>query len=257
VSKVKLTKKFLENLYSKYNRKNSADDPVWNVLIQQDKTDQEILAFISALYAFGNIKQINNTLSKILNIFLPSALNRILDLDYISYLERNLEINHRFLFHSEFIGLMKTLNKVYAEYGSLKNLFLKHYRSEDKNLKTAIIFFSRYLRNEMQSLGTKSRKIKFLFPSPENRSACKRINLFLRWMVRKDNVDLGLWNEIRTSQLIIPLDTHIYQIAKHYDLTRLKSPSWNMAVEITENLKKFDAEDPVKYDFALSHLKIK
>jgi uncharacterized protein (TIGR02757 family) len=75
-------------------------------------------------------------------------------------------------------------------------------------------------------------------------------------MVRKDNIDLGLWSEIKTSQLVIPLDTHIFQLARYFGLTKLKTPSWNMAVEITNELKKFSPEDPVKYDFALSHLKL-
>ncbi len=176
----------------------------------------------------------------------------------MNYLKKNSLINHRFLFHNEFIGVLKTLQKVYTEFGSLKKLFLVNYNPNEFNLKNSISSFSNYLRKIHKGHSKISiRKLKFLYPSPETGSACKRINLFLRWMVRKDNVDLGLWSEIKSSQLVIPLDAHIFQVAKHYGLTKRKSPSWNMAVEITENLKKFDREDPVKYDFALAHLDLK
>lgn len=256
--KRKLTKSFLEKLYQKYNQVYSVHDPIWNVIRQKDKINQEILAFISAVYAFGNISQINFIIEKIITLLYPSPIEKILDKDYLNYLKIKTNIHHRFLFHREFIGLMKTLNYVYLNYGSLKKLFLLNYKPDENNVKNSIISFSRKLRIINKKFNKESKiKLKFLYPSPESGSACKRLNLFLRWMVRKDNVDLGLWEEIKTSQLVIPLDTHIYQVAKHFGLTVLKSPSWNMAVEITESLKKFDPIDPVKYDFALSHINLK
>ncbi len=255
--KRRLTKAFLEKLYHKYNKVNSVNDPIWNVIRQKDEINQEILAFISAVYAFGNISQINFTIEKILKLLEPFPLERILDKDYLDYLKNKTNIYHRFLFHEDFIGLMNTLNYVYSKYGSLKKLFLLNYIPEEQNLKNSIIQFSRELRAINKKFIRDSKiKLKFLYPSPESGSPCKRLNLFLRWMVRKDNIDLGLWNEIKTLQLIIPLDTHIFQAAKYFGLTKLKNPSWNMAVEITESLKKFDPIDPVKYDFALSHLKL-
>jgi len=258
VYKQKLTKSFLEELYKKYNRLNSADDPVWGIIHHKNELDKEILAFIAAEYAFGNIPQINNTVSKIITLLNPSPLEKILDDDFLNYLKKNIDIKHRFLFHSELTGLLKTLQTVYLGFGSLKNLFLMNYNSEDINLKNSITTFSDYLRKiHNKHSKTSSRKLKFLYPSPQSGSACKRLNLFLRWMVRKDKVDLGIWKEIKTSQLVIPLDIHIYRVAKYFGLTKRKSPSWNMAVEITENLKKFNEEDPVKYDFALSHLRLK
>jgi uncharacterized protein (TIGR02757 family) len=96
--------------------------------------------------------------------------------------------------------------------------------------------------------------LKFMFPLPEKGSACKRMNLFLRWMVRKDELDFGLWSEIPTSKLIIPVDTHIARICTQLRLTKRNNVSWQMAEEITENLKKFDPNDPIKYDFAICHI---
>jgi uncharacterized protein (TIGR02757 family) len=95
---------------------------------------------------------------------------------------------------------------------------------------------------------------KFMFPLPENGSSCKRMNLFLRWMVRKDELDFGLWNSISPSKLVIPVDTHIARISTELGLTKRKNVSWKMAEEITENLKQFDPADPVKYDFAICHI---
>ncbi len=96
-----------------------------------------------------------------------------------------------------------------------------------------------------------------MFPLPEKGSACKRINLFLRWMVRKDELDFGFWDFISPSKLIIPVDTHIARIAISLKLTTRKNVSWQMAEEITSNLGKFDPVDPVKYDFALCHIGIR
>jgi uncharacterized protein (TIGR02757 family) len=93
-----------------------------------------------------------------------------------------------------------------------------------------------------------------MFPLPELGSACKRMNLFLRWMVRKDELDLGLWKDIPSSKLVIPVDTHIARISCKLKLTTRKNVSWKMAEEITEKLKRFDPADPVKYDFALCHI---
>ncbi len=252
--KKKLTKAFLEDLYRKYNRINSANDPIFFVINQKEEIDQELFAFIAAQYAFGNIKQINTTLKNIFQLLSPSPLERILDKDFLMYLENNFDIYHRFLNHQDFIGLLKTLNNVYTEFGSLKRLFLINYIPDERNLEKSISSFSNNLR-VIQHIHSKTqtRKLKFLYPTPSTGSPCKRMNLFLRWMVRKDNLDLGLWKEIKTSQLIIPLDTHIFHVAKHFGLTKRKNPSWKMAVEITENLKVFDNDDPVKYDFALSH----
>ena len=96
-----------------------------------------------------------------------------------------------------------------------------------------------------------------MFPNPQSGSACKRMNLFLRWMVRKDELDFGIWKAVRKDQLVIPVDTHIARISRELGLTTRKNVSWQMAEEITEKLKKFDSKDPIKYDFAICHIGIR
>ena len=93
-----------------------------------------------------------------------------------------------------------------------------------------------------------------MFPLPELGSACKRMNLFLRWMIRKDELDFGLWNKIAPHKLVIPVDTHVARICRELGLTSKKNVNWGMAEEITANLMKYDPADPVKYDFAICHI---
>jgi uncharacterized protein (TIGR02757 family) len=96
--------------------------------------------------------------------------------------------------------------------------------------------------------------VRFFFPSPRDGSACKRLNLYLRWMVRRDGVDLGVWRGVDPAALVIPLDAHIYTIARRVGLTRYRSPGWPMAVDITRRLRRLDPRDPVKYDFAFHRM---
>jgi uncharacterized protein (TIGR02757 family) len=96
--------------------------------------------------------------------------------------------------------------------------------------------------------------VRFYFPSPTDGSPCKRLNLFLRWMVRREGVDLGLWRTIAPARLVIPLDAHVFTIARRVGLTRYRSPGWRMALDITERLRRLDPHDPVKYDFALHRM---
>jgi uncharacterized protein (TIGR02757 family) len=137
----------------------------------------------------------------------------------------------------------------------LNNLFLFRFNTDDQNVKNGISGFSSFfIENYKIKFGKPTTGFKFMFPLPEKSSACKRTNLFLRWMVRKDELDFGLWNGINKNQLIIPVDTHIARICKELRLTKRKNVSWPMAEEITNNLKKYDPIDPVKYDFALCHI---
>jgi uncharacterized protein (TIGR02757 family) len=164
---------------------------------------------------------------------------------------------HRFYRETDIFNLFSALTITYKKFGSLRNLFVNFYNPNESNLKNIISKFSNHLINIIRELTNQdkvSRGVKFMFPNPEKGSACKRMNLFLRWMVRKDELDFGLWPEIPTSKLIIPVDTHIAKICKTLNLTRRKNVNWKMAEEITEKLKKFDPVDPVKYDFALCHI---
>lgn len=215
--------------------------------------DIEISAFISSVFAYGNVKQINNTLEIIFEITGNSPHNFILNYSE-NHNEFPAELTHRFYTKEDIHTLFLILENIYSVYGSIKYLFLLYYFPKDRNLKSSLAFFSENLLNIAAHFSPLSRGVKFMFPSPINGSACKRMNLFLRWMIRKDELDFGLWEEFSPAQLVIPVDTHVARICKSLKLTSRKNVSWKMAEEITENLKKFDAVDPVKYDFAICHL---
>ncbi len=250
-------KKRLDYHYKAFDRTKISPDPLQFLHLYSDKNDIEVMGFIAAIFAYGNVKQIINTLNKFVEISGNKPYRFITSFSSHKDDIRLKHLYHRFYSSEDVIHLFQVLEKVYAENGSLKNLFLRYYNNEDENIKSSLSGFSHYFINEIKLL-TKSDKLsqgtKFMFPLPELGSACKRKNLFLRWMVRKDELDFGLWSEIPKDKLIIPVDTHIARICKELKLTTRKNVSWKMAEEITGNLKKFDPEDPVKYDFAICHI---
>ena len=209
------------------------------------------MGFIASVFAYGSVKQIINTLNKFVELSDSKPYRFITSFSNHKDEKGLRDLYHRFYLFEDVINLFLVMEKIYAEYGSLKNLFLKFYSDEDNNIKNALSGFSHHFIKELKRLTHKkelSIGSRFMFPLPELGSACKRKNLFLRWMVRKDELDFGLWNEIPKSKLIIPVDTHVARICKQLNLTTRKNVSWKMAEEITGNLKKFDPADPVKYD---------
>lgn len=255
---MKLTREILDYLYNEFNKKEFTDDPIKIVHYYKYDYDKEIFAFIASLYSYGNVKQILNTLQKIKLIMGSSSYDFVINFkNFENHI--NVNLTHRFNTNKDFENLIRILKKILKEYLSLKNLFLSNYNPSAENIKYSLHKFVNALIDTGNKVtnGRLSDGLRFFFPDPIRNSSCKRLNLFLRWMVRKDKIDLGLWKEIDKSKLIIPLDTHIIKVAKMFSLTKFSSPSWKMAEEITNNLKKFDPKDPIKYDFALMHLSSK
>ena len=146
------------------------------------------------------------------------------------------------------LGLFKKISNVLSEYGSLENLFVEGLSAGDKDITKALISFCDKIR------------VPFLIPSPKGGSACKRMCLFLRWMIRKDEVDFGIWR-ISPSLLVMPVDRHVARISYYLGfLDRIPrtppGPTWNDALRITRHLKRLDPHDPTRYDFAISRLGI-
>ena len=211
----------------------------------------ELSAFISSIFAYGNISQIMSVLEQVFKVLGDNPHEFVLETTEKDIKKAFQTIQHRFYNSEDVFSLMKLLKKIYQNYGSLNYLFLLYYFNKDENLKNSISFFS---NNLLYLSDSKSDGVRFMFPDPIKGSACKRMNLFLRWMIRKDELDFGLWEEIEPKKLVIPVDTHVASICKEIKLTSKKTVSWLMAEEITENLKKYSHDDPVKYDFAICHL---
>ena len=250
-------KQKLEHHYKLFDKTKLEPDPLQFPHRYKDKKDIELIAFISSIFAYGNINQIMNTLTKI------TTLLGKLPIDYLNKSNKNKirkdfkGIIHRFFTNEDIINFILLLKGIYSNYNSLEEIFMKGYNSEVLNIKSSLENLSKTLLTNFESMlgdNNITRGIKFMIPFPSNGSACKRMNLFLRWMVRKDELDFGLWECVDKSKLVIPVDTHIARICKELKLTKMKNVSWKMAEEITNNLKQIDDKDPVKYDFAICHI---
>jgi uncharacterized protein (TIGR02757 family) len=247
-------KQKLDYHYKAFDKSRISPDPLQFLHLFSEENEIEAMGFIASVFAYGNVMQILKVLSSIIVLAKNKPYSFILNFNKKDSAKLS-GLKHRFYTGKDINTFFLLLKKIYSDYDSIKNLFLKGYNPEEKNLKSAVSVFSGSCLGIIKEMGeVKSNGLKFMFSLPELGSACKRMNLFLRWMVRKDDLDFGLWNEIPTNKLLIPVDTHVARICRSLRLTKRKNVSWKMAEEITENLKKFDPEDPVKYDFAICHI---
>ncbi|MCB0730171.1 MAG: TIGR02757 family protein [Ignavibacteriae bacterium] len=247
-------KRKLEYHYKKFDYSQIYPDPLIFPHRFTKESDIEISAFISSIFAYGNVTQIMNSLEKIHSFFDgdPTGFIEYFDIKKNKTLFK--DFKHRFYTSNDVLNLFEIVKYIYCDYESVKHLFLLYYFDNDINIKNSLSFFSKNLIEIAERHCKVTPGIKFMFPDPFSGSACKRMNLFLRWVVRKDELDFGIWKSLNKSQLVIPVDTHIAKISREIGLTKRKNVSWQMAEEITENLKKYDENDPVKYDFAICHI---
>ena len=249
----KKLKRKLEYHYKYFDKSKISPDPLEFPKKFENHLDIELAAFVASVFAYGNIRQILKTLHEIEIIFNNAPHSFLTETAYKDFDEINFP-KHRFYSQVDVRTLFKALKFIYERYGSLKYLFLLYFFPDEKNVKNSLSFFSKNLLNIAQHFGEVTNGLQFMFPDPKKGSACKRMNLFLRWMVRKDELDFGLWKEVSPARLVIPVDTHVARISRNLKLTKRKNVSWQMAEEITEKLKVFDPEDPVKYDFTICHI---
>lgn len=241
-------KEFLDNLYIKYHKKHSSKDPVWNLHRFSDEKDIEIAGLIISCYSYGQVDQINrfvNTFFERIN-WKPYEFTK--NYQHIKDKKQLKNLYYRFNDESDLANLILGIQKALKNYDSLKGLFLKLCKEDEVNIIAPLDFFSHSITEN---------KIYYLLPNISKNSTAKRLNMYLRWMVRKDDIDLGIWGDkVSRSKLIMPVDTHIYRISQKLGLAKRKSCDLKFALELTEKLKEFDANDPVKYDFALCHVGI-
>jgi uncharacterized protein (TIGR02757 family) len=248
-----VNKKKLDELYEKYNsRRFVHPDPLEFLYRYDDPCDREIVGMVASSLAYGRVAQILKSVSYVLDqmsshpsIFLKKCTFKSLNNIFSSF-------KHRFTTGEELSLLLFNIKGIIEQYGSLNECFAKGFsnRNGDDTILQALLEFIRKLG--VGAYGCRNS----LIPSPNGRCAYKRLNLFLRWMVRRDNVDPGDWNNIPTSKLIIPLDTHMYKISLFFKLTERKQADIKTALEITNAFRKIVFDDPVKYDFALTRLGI-
>jgi len=214
-----------------------------------------VVAFLAAVLAYGRVSLFKTVIEKILNLSDGHFYDYLTRFDPSSERPRFDGIYYRFNTSEDLFALITLMSRVIREYGTIGTLFISLYREKDADIGPTL---SRFISTLLHMLPAQiTPGLSHLFPSPEKGSACKRLNLFLRWMIRpNDGIDFGLWTEIPPAKLIIPLDTHIVRIGAYVNLSTRKSPNWKMAKEITEALKHCEPIDPLKYDFSLCHLGI-
>ncbi|MFH1198476.1 MAG: TIGR02757 family protein [bacterium] len=247
-------KRRLDAHYRYFDYSQISPDPLEFLHRYKNFYDIEIAGLISSVFAYGNVKQIMNTLEIIHQKIESKPFEFLTGYKIKDGLKLFKDVRHRFFTSEDIAHFFKGLAKIYTAYGSLNYLFLLYYFDKEKNLKNTISCFSNNLADFVSENFKLTPGIQFMFPDPQKGSACKRMNLFLRWMIRNDELDFGLWKDISPDKLVIPVDTHVAKICRELKLTKRKVVSWQMAEEITDYLKKFDPADPVKYDFAICHI---
>ena len=225
-------------------------DPVAVVHRYPRREDKELVGLVASAVAFGNVKALRAKLEDALVRLGPDVANVADDEDELRKRLRGWK--HRVYRDEDLVRLLLGARRVQREHGSLGALFESEF-ARTKDLRSALISWVAAIR-EAGGLGKQSRGAAHILADPSGASGCKRLLLYLRWMARPDDgVDLGLW-QVPSSELLIPVDTHIHKLARNLGLTDRKAASWATAEEITAKLRRFDPVDPVKYDFSLCHL---
>ena len=248
----------LEKLYKRYNRRELiSPDPLQFLYRYSDPADIEITAFLASALAYGRVQQIEKSLDNLLGRMGDSPSEFVINFDKDK--RRTLkDFKHRFTTGNDISDLLTLLRTIISRCGSIEQYFALGYNPGDNNIIPALSKFCNSLL-DIHAAGGKgqpTRGLKYLLVSPAGGSACKRLNLFLRWMVRDDDVDAGLWKSIDKAKLIVPIDVHMGRLCKILGLYDRKTVSLSAAAEITESFAEIEPADPVKYDFALSRIGI-
>jgi len=251
-------KDVLERLYEKYNHRDCIrPDPLQFVYRYKKPADMELAGLLSAVLAYGRVRQIEKDLNDLFSRMGASPYAFVLDFDK-SKRNKLDSFKHRFTTGEDIADLLVVIQKVLQEKGSIEKHFLSGYSNSDENIVPALTEFcdSIYAIYSEKTGREVSRGLKYLLASPAGGSACKRLNLFLRWMVRADDVDAGLWKGVDKTKLIVPVDVHMGRLCKILGLYESKTVSLKTAVQITKGFSEISPSDPVKYDFALSRVGI-
>ena len=248
----------LDRLYAEFNYPDSATDPIQIVRRFTAPEDREVVGFCAAALAFGRVASVLQSIERLLAIMGDRPAAYVRRFDPRDEAPRFAGFVHRWTRGVDLVALLWILRQMFDRAGSIEGYFLAGYDASAEDVGPALdSLSSRALSLDIRAAyGRLPRTpgVCYFFPRPSAGRGCKRLNLFLRWMVRHDALDLGVWTRVASSSLVVPLDTHVIRVGRCLRLTRYTSPGWPMAREITASLRRLDPVDPVKYDFALCHL---
>jgi uncharacterized protein (TIGR02757 family) len=248
----------LEELYRTFDHVTSASDPVHIVRRYEAPEDREIVGFCAAALAFGRVASVLQSVESLLEVMGPHPAAFVRQFEPVRHSRRIEPLVHRWIRGRDLVALLLILQRMLRDSRSIEDFFLAGDDPAAPEIGAALDSFSeRALETDLREAYGRLPKrpgVCYFFPRPSAGSACKRLNLFLRWMVRRDAIDLGVWTRVTPARLIVPLDTHVIRLGRCLGLTRYTSPGWKMAAEITASLRALDPGDPVRYDFSLCHV---
>ena len=222
------------------------DDPIQFIHKYKNKKDIEVVGFIASMFAYGKREVFISKLNHIFALMGDKPSEFIKTFSYKDNCIKNCD--YRFSKDCDLIQIFSILNKLYNENETLETLFRYAYKEKQDIWAMFQIVVDYFYLNQNLEI---SKGFYHLLPNPKKKSALKRLNMLMRWFVRKSAVDIGIWNFIPKSQLLIPLDTHVAKISRKLGLLKRNDNGYESVIELTNNLLIFDPEDPVKYDFAL------
>jgi uncharacterized protein (TIGR02757 family) len=247
----------LDVLYEGFNVEQSATDPIHLVRRYQRDEDREVAGFCAAALAFGRVASVLQSIERLFAVMGDSPAAYVRRFDPRRDAGLLMPIVHRWTRGADLVALIWVLQRMLAR-GSLEQFFLDGDDASSPDIGGALDSFS------ARAIGLDLRPaygrvparpgVCYFFPRPSAGSGCKRLNLFLRWMVRRDQIDFGIWRRVSPARLVVPLDTHVIRVGQCLGLTRYRSPGWRMAIDITAALRAIDPDDPIKYDFSMCHL---
>lgn len=245
----------LDELVRTFDISSITPDPLELVLRYEQPEDREIAGVFAAAFAYGRADIVVRNVGEVLDRMGESPRRFLERFDRRRDGRRFAGFSHRFQKAPELLDLMEAVHLAIRERESLEEAFLA---GDDggPDISAALTAFTSRLVNARHLGSGRRRALSYLLPSPAGGSACKRMNLYLRWMVRRTQPDTGIWSRVEPSRLVMPIDTHVHRIATFLGLTERRSADWKTALEVTRRLRQFDPSDPVRYDFAICRLGI-
>lgn len=228
-------------------------DPVEFSWGYRDQCDREIVALLSSCLAYGRVELLKAAIAEVLEVLGDRPAARIDELGVDRLRARLTDFVYRMTRGDDVVDLLMAARRTQREFGSLEAAYRQSADRDHLERASGLVraLRARRVRDELE------RGLRYLLPDPADGSACKRLHLFFRWVGRgPDGIDLGTWESLEPSVLIMPLDTHTGRLCRYIGLCDRKSTDLKAAVEVTESLRMMDPDDPLKYDFALCHLGI-
>ncbi len=242
-------------IYDRYHRPEFIGiDPLVTIRQFTDPGELELAALVAAVLSYGRVEIVIRNIRALFERMESQPFRFIRDTDLANKIRILQGFRHRFNSGADLALFLHSLRGVLDSFGSIESCFAKGLRPGNSPMKGAITFFSDTVKKVAEAIGggPPSKSFSFLVPSPAGGGACKRFNMYLRWMIRPDDgIDRGVWHRLKPAQLIMPLDTHVAGIARRLGISRRKTADWRMAEEVTAFLRGIDPLDPVRFDFSL------